>query len=402
MKFAYFGIPHTGGTWTVFTSLRNGLAPLGVEVEWLGTGPAAQAALNNPVWSAFKGAGKVVAPAETDESRRGRALVEYLENAPDLDGVFVNVLAGRVETNAMRYLSDHLRRIMIVHSITPGTYGAARTIRDHVHAAIGVSPRIQDDLINRHGFPTELTHAIPNAVDLRPFRDSPSQRCRGEPLRLLYLGRVIDSDKGVFWLPQLINKITPGLVELTIVGDGPDLPALKDQFAVMNAPVSFPGRVSPDQVPEIMASHDAFIFPSRFEGLGLSLVEAMAAGCVPVATRIKGVTDFVVTHGRDGFLFPMGDMSAAAQAIEQLARDTSTLERMSQAARGSVQDRFDLNTMASAYKDVMHSVVMQPRTLREPLSLDSWKYPPGLRKGLRSYLPTGVKNYLRGLREQLA
>lgn len=401
MKFAYFGIPQIGGTYTVYNSLRTGLAHHGISVKWLGVGPNAQSAFDNPQWEHEREHGIVIAGQIDNDRLQAKALIQHLESS-DFDGVFINVLAGRVETNAMRYLDCSIKRVMIVHSITPGTYAAARTVRDYVHATIGVSPRIQQDLVSRHGFRPANTHAIPNAIDLSLFEESAEYRSSLEPLRLLFLGRVVDADKGVFWLPELVQRLPRSLVQLTVVGDGADLPALKARFASKGFAARFVGRVSAEQVPGILASHDVFIFPSRFEGLPLSLVEAMAAGCVPVATRLKNVTDFVVTDGRDGFLFPMGDMAAAATAVERLARERATLARMSLAAKQGVKGRFELAAMAQAYKALIDAVVLQPITLAQTLPMHRWNYPAGLRRGLRSHLPAGVKNVLRRLRESFA
>jgi hypothetical protein len=63
---------------------------------------------------------------------------------------------------------------MIVHSITPGTYAAARSIRDYVHATVGVS-RISDDLVQRAGFAPGHTHVIGNPFD----SDVPGSRSVG-------------------------------------------------------------------------------------------------------------------------------------------------------------------------------------------------------------------------------
>lgn len=402
MRLAYFGVPHTGGTWTVYTALRAGLEAHGIEVRWLGVGPSAQSAYDNPRWAPERADGVVFAPEATDEAAQGKALVEYLEHSGEFDGVFVNVLASRVQTNAMRYLDPGIRRVMIVHNITPGTYSAARAIRDHVHATVGVSPRIREDLVGRLGFDAAQTLAIPNAVDLGAFAHERAPKPADAPLRLLSLGRLIDTDKGVFWLPKILQHLHDIPVQLTIVGDGPDRAELERRCACLGDRVRFAGRIPPGQVPGVLAAHDLFLFPSRFEGLGLSLVEAMAAGCVPVATHIKGVTDFVVEHGETGFLFPMGNTRDAAAAVRLLASQPERLRAMSAAARSQNGTRFSIPTMAAHYADLLESVMTRPPDIAKPLPVTEWKYPRGLRAGLRSYLPTGVKNVLRQMRERFA
>jgi glycosyltransferase involved in cell wall biosynthesis len=395
---AYFGSPHLGGTYTVYRLLRDGLRRHGLTVRWLALGAEAQARLDRQAWQGALDSGMTIAPHSRDEREQGVALLEHLESGA-YDAVFVNVLADRVQTNAMRYLDASVIRIMIAHNITPGTYAAARSIRDHVHAAVGVSPRICDDLVGKLRFRPDRTFAIPNAIDIERF-----ERAERAPsaagLRILSLGRVEDSSKGIFWLPRILAKLEQAPVALTVAGDGPDLTELKRRCASLACPVTFLGPVPLDMVAGIMARHDVFLFPSRFEGLGIALAEAMAAGCVPVASRIHGVTDFVIAEGKTGFLVPVGDTAAAAQAILLLARDRERLARMAAAARSSALARFRIEAMAAAYAQVLERVWSATPDIAPPLRLDAWRIPRGLRPGLRTALPAPVKNTLRLLRER--
>jgi glycosyltransferase involved in cell wall biosynthesis len=400
MKFAYFGHPHVGGTHTVYTALRAGLAARGVEVRWLGIGREAVAAARDPLWAEELSFGDTVGLEGGTDAQQAEAMIEHLLTQ-GFSGVFVNVLANRVQMNAVRYLPAALRRIMIVHNITPGTYAAAKALRGHVHAAVGVSPRVRDDLAGRLGFPPAITRAIPNGVDTTAFTQlSPGAPERFGPLRLLFLGRIEDASKGVFWLPDIMQALPPSLATLTVAGSGPDLDRLRSACAGLEDRVRFIGFVAPAAVPKLLATHDVLVFPSRYEGLGLSLVEAMAVGCVPVASRIRGVTDFVVADGETGLLFSVGDTCAAADAIRVLAKDRNRLERLSGAARAAGCSSFSLSGMADGYAAVIDEVMTRPASIVAPEPLTEWRYPRGMRSGLRTKLPTPVKNLVRTLQER--
>jgi hypothetical protein len=400
MRFAYFGTPHIGGTYTVYKSLRSGLAVYGVEVFWLGLGPTAKAAAEEPQWVGARDQGLVLASDTDDDKQQATALATFLESGA-CEGVFVSALPGQVTTNAMRYVTPEVKRVMIVHNISRGTYLAARSLRDYVHSTVGVSPRIRTDLVRSFGFSPEHTHAIPNAVNIARFQQAERVGGSRGPLRLLSLGRVVNSDKGVFDLPKILEGLTANEARLTIAGDGPDLPELRRRCAHLGERLHFVGQVAPEQVPEELARHDVFVFPSRFEGLPLALIEAMAAGCVPVASRIKGVTDFVVRDGEDGLLFDIGDVRAAAKAVAGLAADRDRLARLSLAARRNTAVRFNLAAMAGAYFDILSAVITNPPAVRLPLPMVRWAYSLRLRPGLRTYLPLGVKNWMRLWRERL-
>ena len=138
VKLAYFVKPHLGGTYTVFRQLRKGLQTHGIEVEWMGLSHDAREAT---AWTDTSENGVLLHTEScSSEKQQAEAMLAALHGR-GFDGVFVNVLADRVQMNLARYLPAHMLRIMIVHNITPGTYAAARALRDHVHATVGVSQR---------------------------------------------------------------------------------------------------------------------------------------------------------------------------------------------------------------------------------------------------------------------
>ncbi|WP_336799863.1 glycosyltransferase family 4 protein [Kaistia sp. MMO-174] len=401
MKLAFFGYPHLGGTFTVFRHLRDGLAASGsgIAVEWLGIGPDAHAVLQDHDWRSEWSTGHAAGSLNDDEPVQAEAMISHLVRE-GFDGVVVNVHADRVQTNLARYLPRSILRLMIVHNITPATYSAAVAIRDHVHATVCVSDRIRDDLMEKHGFRPSAIHRIHNAVELPPPAPA-RRRAASQPLHLLSLGRVEDQAKGVLWLPEILARL-PDDVSLTVAGDGPDLERLRRASTSLGQRIRFLGRVSPTDVPALMASHDVLIAPSRFEGFMITLAEAMAAGCVPVASRIGGVTDTVVEDGVTGLLFPVGDIAAAAEAIRRLRGDPVLWQVMSRDGPSAMRARFSIDRMARDYEALLACLDREPPSIAAPLALDKWRLPRGLRGGLRSHLPTPIKNWLRGIRERAA
>ncbi|UNK40449.1 glycosyltransferase family 4 protein (plasmid) [Shinella sp. H4-D48] len=399
MKIAYFVLPHLGGTYTVFRNLRAGLAPHGIELCWLGLVPVGQGLA--PGLEREAAFGTLVEVPSQDDDRVAARLMEKAILAGAFDGVVVNVLSDRIQTNIVRYLPADLLRLMVVHNITPGTYAAAEVIQPHVHATVCVSQRCRDDLVKRHHFPAMRTSVIANAVAIDAFSATDrSPRPIGQGLRLLFLGRIEDASKGVLWLPDILTRL-PASSTLTIAGEGPDLRRLK---AVMpeDAPrVIYAGPVAAQAVPALLARHDIFLMPSRYEGLPMALVEAMAAGCVPVASRIRGVTEMIIEHGRDGLLFPVGDTVGVAEIVRALDKDRARLGSLSAAARRKVEGAFTVERMAADYAAILRGVAADPPPIAAPLPMDAWSMPRGLRAGLRTFLPRPVKNWLRGIRERL-
>jgi glycosyltransferase involved in cell wall biosynthesis len=399
-KWAYMGIPHTGGTHSVFRSLRQGLLAHGVELDWIGVGATDARALAEEPTNEDLRLGTVVAPDEPDESRQGVALLDFFAGA-GCEGVFVNVLCSRVSTNFVRYLEPGIRRILIVHTTTVAAYAAAGAVRDYVHATVGVSPRIAGDLIARRGFDGASTVSIPNAIQAERFDVTRRKTIDGVPT-VLFLGRIEDAAKGCLLLPRIFESVNRSgtHVRFVVAGDGPDLARLKEQCRDLPN-VRFLDHVPFERVPQVLSEADIYVFPSRYEGFGLSLVEAMAAGCVPVASAIHGVTDTIVEDRRLGCLFPIGNWRQAADCIVRLTADPARLHEMSVRASDSVRSRFPVQRIAPQYVAVMDAVVAAPRCLKPALDVGKWSYPPGLRDGWRTYLPKPLKQRLRLVRERL-
>ncbi|MDA4634298.1 hypothetical protein NZA98_24930, partial [Escherichia coli] len=110
---------------------------------------------------------------------------------------------------------DKFLRIMIVHNITAGTYSAANAIKNHVHATVGVSDRIRSDLIRKLGFPADRTFAIPHAATAPTMRQFQREPNPADTLRVIFLGRIEDASKGVFWLPEIFAHL-PQSIHLTV------------------------------------------------------------------------------------------------------------------------------------------------------------------------------------------
>ena len=143
----------------------------------------------------------------------------------------------------------------------------------------------------------------------------------------------------------------------------------------------------------LMAKHDMLIMPSRFEGLPCTLLEAMAAGCVPVASRISGVTSYVVDHERTGLLFPIGDVAKATEHIRRLVLDSALRQRLAEAGRQDVRARFSISGLTEAYRPLLATLDQCQPTLapRDPSSLQLLS----LGGRWRRFVPLWLKNYLR-------
>ena len=93
-------------------------------------------------------------------------------------------------------------------------------------------------------------------------------------------------------------------------------------------------------ISDLMAAADLFVLPSRFEGLPMSVIEAMLCGLPVVAADVRGPAEQVVPEVT-GLLVPPGDTPALAAALRRLAADAALRERMGAAGRQRAVERYD-------------------------------------------------------------
>ena len=105
-------------------------------------------------------------------------------------------------------------------------------------------------------------------------------------------------------------------------------------------------------VARILAAADAFCLPSHFEGLPMSVIEAMLTGLPVVATDIRGPREQVV-DGQTGFLVPPMEAAPLARAITRLAEDAALRARMGEAGRARALERFDEGKVVGRTLDLL-------------------------------------------------
>lgn len=182
-------------------------------------------------------------------------------------------------------------------------------------AVICVGNRLAADSISELGLDPSVVTVIPNTYDVRRYTHA--ERTRGPVLRLLSVGR-LSHEKGHDVLLRAFAQLSASGVSatLTMVGDGPERSALEALALELGiaGDVEFKGVLLDEPLAAEMRAADLFVLPSRSEGFGVVLIEALATG-LPVVATLSGGPDGIVEVG-DGVLVAADDVDAFAVGLQ--------------------------------------------------------------------------------------
>lgn len=229
---------------------------------------------------------------------------------------------------------------------------------------IAVSDSIRDDVIQFDRVSPDKVVTILNGIDTERSQSSLSQAEARLRLQLpehakvtVTIGRLVEQ-KGHTILLQALQKLKQqgsSDVYAVLVGDGPWRQRLQDRAKALGLEKQIRFLGTRTDIGDILRAADLYIMPSLWEGLGLALLEGMAAGLPVLASRVGGMIE-VLGEGQYGYLVPANDVAALAQQLSALLAPGKDLSQMASAAQKRVTD-FSATRMVAAIEAVYTSVL---------------------------------------------
>lgn len=274
---------------------------------------------------------------------RGADLV-HVHEARALQAAFLNRMAGGAPYLVTRRVQQGPSRHWLNRLMYARAAGVVALSQAIARSLAGLDPCLQVGI-------------IPSASAGLPADPERAREIRGSVaggLLAVHVGALVDSHKGqrqIIAVARELARSAPDVAFL-LVGSGRDEATLRQEAGDLPN-LRFAGEVR--DVGNYLAAADLFLYPSRHEGLGSILLDAMTFGLPVVATKVGGIPE-IVRSGVNGLLCDVDDIAGQVEAILTLRADPGLRERMAAANRARAVD-FSPRAMARRYADIYRGLL---------------------------------------------
>jgi L-malate glycosyltransferase len=244
------------------------------------------------------------------------------------------------------------------------THLAAQRFAYYAAHRVVANSRAGAERLRSERIPPSKIVVIPNGIDLARY--SPGRMCPGSNVVTIVAN--LRPEKGhdvLLRAAALVRQQVPG-VRFRIVGDG----VLRDSLAAQAVHLDVADVVEflghREDVPHLLASSDAFAFPSYTEAFPNGLIEGMAAGLPVVTTAVGGMLELVEDRV-NGLLVQPGDATQLAASLVEVLRNPELAERLGQAARQTIAARYSFDRMVSSFTSLYLSELAVRAPHRAPV-----------------------------------
>ena len=259
---------------------------------------------------------------------------------------------------AAAMVRDVYPMVGVLHADETYYYSLAEKYINKLSALVCVSERVKRTIIEKlPGADTDIIYTIPCGINLPAANFN---RRAGDILQLVYVGRISEYQKRVSDLVKVCALLHQSnrAFHMHIIGDGGEKTELENKLneAGLGSLVTFHGWLSQKEVGIRLATYDILVLTSDFEGTPIAMMEALAAGCGVVGTRVSGIEDYEQHPLAENCfaLFDVGDIAAARLKIGKIA--AVAVNTREQAARKLAESEFSMEVCVAKYTGVISAI----------------------------------------------
>lgn len=196
---------------------------------------------------------------------------------------------------------------------------------------------------------------IPNGVEMNKFLAISEKKYSSPPI-IGIVGR-LETQKGHEFLFKALNLIKAIPWTLWVIGDG----SLRGNLEKLAKDLDLQERIiflgTRSNIVEILSQIDIFVLPSLWEGLGLAVLEAAAAGKPIVVSRVGGIPE-IIEDKKNGLLIEPKDIKGLSQALLWTLSHEDEAKRMGRRAKESLKEKFDIKKMVGEYEKLYQELII--------------------------------------------
>ncbi len=180
----------------------------------------------------------------------------------------------------------------------------------------------------------------------------PDEPAVDKTIDLITVGRLTEYKRPDLFV-ELVARLRDAYpsIKAVMVGDGPDRPMLEKKIAELNIADNIELLGQRKDVMSLLAQSKIFVLTSRWEGVSIAMLEAMAMGLVPVVSNVGDLADFA-ENDVSGYVVELADTDSYVKYISLLLGDEKLFSKLSQAASERVLARAERNVLATRWKRV--------------------------------------------------
>lgn len=215
---------------------------------------------------------------------------------------------------------------------------------------IAVSEAVRAYAIQKEGADESKVKVIYNGIRLEKFLNEKGDYALGKTFKIGSIGR-LSKQKGYEYLIEAINKLNDRKIVCQIASDGELKEQLNEKIALLGLGRQIELVGYKKNTPEFLNSLDLFVLSSRWEGLGIVILEAGAAGLPVIASDVDGIKE-IIDDKEDGLLFTKGNSDELKEKIKYLLNNESERKRLGQALQRKIIEKFDIEKIVRQYEEV--------------------------------------------------
>ncbi len=355
--------PHTGGIETHVLHLSKLLIESGFDVEVFTTNPAARTILRDSVDGIPVTRFPSIAPYDTGYYSHGisKALQKAKTDLVHAHGYqslpMLSAALAKRHNKSRLVVTTHLgvsKLGRLPYLLYDPVFG--RMIFDEADKILLVS-RQELDMLPILGRYSGKVEVIPNGIEISDESfDEVFERKRKDPFKLLYVGR-LEKRKGVDTAINVLAHLPEKTMELHIVGVGGyanHLSEISQRLGLADR-VCFHGTLKSDDLRRLYLESHILLLLSEWESFGISIIEAMSAGVVPIATRVGGIPSVIGENAGCLVDYPV-DEKGVAEVVRQLYAEPRILRDLASKGWIKAREDYDMRRLYSRIAGVYHGI----------------------------------------------